>query len=283
MTTSLRSSLPTVVRRLVTTSALACALAAAATAQVVTFDLTLSGVQEVPPVLSAGTGSATVTLDTSSNMVTVTGTFSNLNSTASDCHIHGPAPAGRIGGIVLGLGFTRAQTGSISGSGTLTSTQAAQMLAGLTYINVHSNTSPSGEIRGQICPDAVTTFRNTGGTNPASFTANGSAGGAAVLGGTLSLFVDASGTTGHRNSTILGFLTPTTQTLGGGQVLLINAADPNGEILNLGLQGGDTAIVGAPLPNDLTLCGLTLYTQGLHILGVRPFALSNALDFLVGF
>ena len=54
------------------------------------------------------------------------------------------------------------------------------------------------------------------------------------------------------------------------------------EILNLGLQGGDTSIVGATVPNDMAFCGLKLFTQGLHVIGVRPFALSNRQTFTIG-
>ena len=123
-------------------------------------------------------------------------------------------------------------------------------------------------------------IRNAG-SNPSSYAVGGSHGGNPVLGGTLDLTVNASGTTGHRNSTILGFLSPATIVLAGGQVLLLDLGSSS-ELLGLGLQGGDTNLIGAPIPYDLAICGLAVSTQGLHIGGVRPFALSNAVDFVFG-
>jgi hypothetical protein len=104
-----------------------------------------------------------------------------------------------------------------------------------------------------------------------------------VLGGTLDLFVDLSGTTGHSAATILGFLSASTSVLGTGQVLLVNVADPNGELLGQPLTFGDLSLVGVPLTSDPSFCGLTLHTQALHLLGVRPFALSNRQTLVFGY
>jgi hypothetical protein len=40
--------------------------------------------------------------------------------------------------------------GMFSGSGTLIAADIAMMIAGDTYLNVHTNLNPNGEIRGQI-------------------------------------------------------------------------------------------------------------------------------------
>ena len=38
-----------------------------------------------------------------------------------------------------------------------------------------------------------------------------------------------------------------------------------------------------PIPSDPALACLTVYTQAIHLLGVAPFALSNAQDLFIGY
>ena len=144
------------------------------------------------------------------------------------------------------------------------------------FCSVHFLFGMTGTI--VVDTDAEARVRNGSGTNPASYAIVGRP----VLGGTITLTVNASGTTGHTNSTILSFLLPATVVLGGGQELLLDVASPGGELLGLPFQGGDTSLAGIPLPSDPALCGLRVSTQGLHLGGVRPFALSNAIDLVFG-
>jgi hypothetical protein len=138
-----------------------------------------------------------------------------------------------------------------------------------------------------LCDEASIVSDNPGGTNPTSYTAlardeNGVPnGGEPVLGGTITWSVNASGTTGHTRSTVLGYLAGTTTTLGGGQVLLVDVGDPNGEVFGFGLPAGDFLAQG-PIPLNPALCGIPVFAQGLHVGGVRPFALSNRHVFTVG-
>ncbi len=118
-----------------------------------TFNFDMDGLQEVPPVVTPGFGSCTVTLDDVSFFTTVSCTFSGLIGTANNAHIHGLAPVGAPAGVVLGLSFTPATSGTITGSGTLSAANAQGMLDGLTYVNLHSTFRPGGEIRGQIVPE----------------------------------------------------------------------------------------------------------------------------------
>ncbi len=118
------------------------------------FRVLLDGSQEVPPVVTAGTGTVTVTLDDVTGAVNLMGQFSGLTSTATMAHIHGPAPVGMEAGIILGLTETGGTSGTVSGSGVFSSTEIADLLAGLHYVNVHSMNFIGGEIRGQIV-DAV--------------------------------------------------------------------------------------------------------------------------------
>jgi hypothetical protein len=121
-------------------------------AAVRTFTVTMSGSQEVPPVNPASSGTATVTLNTSNGLVSVDGTFTGLSSNVNNAHIHGPAAPGMNAGIIVPLTFTGTTSGTVSGSGSLSAVQVAEMLGGQTYINIHSVTYPMGELRGQITP-----------------------------------------------------------------------------------------------------------------------------------
>jgi hypothetical protein len=114
------------------------------------FTGTLQGSQEVPANASAGTGTVTTVLDRATGFVYVTGNFSGLSGTVTASHIH-VAPPGTNGSVVLGLTpTTSVTTGSTTGSGAMTPTNQTQMLAGNSYINVHTTAFPGGEIRAQL-------------------------------------------------------------------------------------------------------------------------------------
>ena len=78
--------------------------------------------------------------------------FSPLASGELVSHVHGPAPAGQPAGVVFALPLGSPKVGS---TGPLTPAQKSDLLAGLWYVNVHSNQFTSGEIRGQIVPQVV--------------------------------------------------------------------------------------------------------------------------------
>ncbi len=133
-------------------AALVASVAASSQASIVIYNIGLDGNQEVPVVNTTGFGSATVTLDTVSGAVSVVGTYSNLIGTVTASHIHGLAAAGSNAGIIVTLTHSGGNSGTITGNGVLTSAQVTGMLAGLTYVNVHSTFKPGGEIRGQVVP-----------------------------------------------------------------------------------------------------------------------------------
>jgi hypothetical protein len=111
----------------------------------------LDGLQEVPPVATTGTGTATVTFDDVTGMMNVNGSFSNMIGTSNNAHVHGYAAAGAPAGVVFGLTFDAGVTsGNFSGSGTIPAGNIADVLNDLTYINIHSSFRPGGEVRGQI-------------------------------------------------------------------------------------------------------------------------------------
>jgi len=119
-------------------------------AQTLVYNVLLRGNQEVPLVVTTGTGNATVTINTTTNVVSVSGAYTTLMGTATAAHIHAPARRGANAGVILGLTPSGGTTGTISGSGTLTAAQTQALLDGLAYVNVHSSMFPGGEIRGQI-------------------------------------------------------------------------------------------------------------------------------------
>jgi hypothetical protein len=87
--------------------------------------------------------------------------FTDLSSNVSGGHIHGPTTSSgtaaftQDAGVAIGLdslaGWNPSPTaGGFTGTVTLNATQAAQLIAGRFYINVHTVTNGGGEIRGNM-------------------------------------------------------------------------------------------------------------------------------------
>jgi hypothetical protein len=141
----------------------------------------LSGAQEVPPNTSAGTGTATVTL--TGTMLDVNVIFSALLGRTTASHIHCCAPPGVSAGVATPVptfpGFPLGvKSGSYSqifdlslassynpaflamyGGDPLLAMAAlvSGLNAGNAYLNIHTHEYPTGEIRGQLIPQATTT------------------------------------------------------------------------------------------------------------------------------
>ena len=109
---------------------------------------TLDGKSEVPANASAGTGTADIDYDAATKKLTWKLTYSGLSGPASAAHFHGPAEPGKNGGVAVAI--PNAGTSPAEGSATLTDAQAADLLAGKYYVNVHTAANPGGEIRGQV-------------------------------------------------------------------------------------------------------------------------------------
>jgi len=118
-----------------------------ALAEKLTMKVPLSAAAEVPPNSSPGAGSADVTFDTASKVLTWKVTYSGLTGPATMAHFHGPAEAGKNAPVVVPI--PNAASG-VDGTATLTDAQAADLVAGKYYINVHTDTNKGGEIRGQV-------------------------------------------------------------------------------------------------------------------------------------
>ncbi len=123
------------------------AFATGAQAEVVKYKVALKGADEVPANSSKGTGTAEISYDKAAKKLSWKVTYSGLTGAATAGHIHGPAEAGKNAGVVVP--FTAAAS-PIEGSATLTDAQAADLLAGKYYINIHTAENKGGEIRGQL-------------------------------------------------------------------------------------------------------------------------------------
>ena len=117
-------------------------------AQTLKFQAKLDAAQEVPTNDSKGKGTAELMYDTTSKNLTWTITFDGLTGPATVAHFHGPAEPGKNAGVALLIG--QKPTSPVKGNATLTEAQAADLMAGRWYVNVHTEANKSGEIRGQV-------------------------------------------------------------------------------------------------------------------------------------
>lgn len=135
-----------------TGAALIVALSLAAPVWAVTVNLkaALSGASEVPPNDSAGKGAVTATYDSATKTLSWKGSYSGLTGPAVAAHFHVGEP-GKNGGVAVPI-FTSADKAAspFEGKATLTDAQAADLMAGKMYVNVHTATHKAGEIRGQV-------------------------------------------------------------------------------------------------------------------------------------
>jgi hypothetical protein len=139
----------------------------------ITFTGTLSGTKENPANTSPGQGTFTIVLDTSTNVLTWDVQVSGLTTNINNGHIHGPAATTANAGVILNFnpttnqipgstftGFGAANNGRAQGSLTLTSAVIGGgvngdslkklLIAGLTYVNVHTTQNGGGEVRAQV-------------------------------------------------------------------------------------------------------------------------------------
>jgi hypothetical protein len=140
--------------------------AAAASAQVVVATATLGGGEETPILLSGAAGTAEVAIDTTAKEFAVTLRIFNIPTTTTAAHIHVgskgvagpvvidfPAIAGRLGDFVTSFRVGEAAFRANPAIGINTIDDVIQAVAnGNAYVNVHTNSFPAGEIRGQLVP-----------------------------------------------------------------------------------------------------------------------------------
>ncbi|OGB10252.1 MAG: CHRD domain-containing protein [Burkholderiales bacterium RIFCSPHIGHO2_12_FULL_61_11] len=116
----------------------------------VAFTTQLRAGNEVPPNASQGNGSVDAVLNKETNLLRWKANFAGLTGPATAAHFHGPAAIGANAGVAIP--WTGPIRSPMEGRATLTPAQAADLLAGRWYANVHTAAHPGGEIRGQMTP-----------------------------------------------------------------------------------------------------------------------------------
>lgn len=119
-----------------------------ALADIINLRASLTAAQEVPQNNSKGGGTLQATYDTSTKQLYYIVNYSGLTGRATAAHFHGPAAAGANAGIVLPV--PGAIANPIKGSAILNDAQAADLVAGRWYFNIHTEANKGGEIRGQV-------------------------------------------------------------------------------------------------------------------------------------
>ena len=132
-------------------STLALLASNASHADMLNLGATLSGAAEVPPNTSAGMGQLQAEFDKATKTLRYTLRYSGLSGPVKAGHFHGPAEAGKNAGVALGI--NNAGDSPVQGSAVLTADQAADLLAGKWYVNLHTAANPGGELRGQVAPE----------------------------------------------------------------------------------------------------------------------------------
>jgi hypothetical protein len=135
-------------KTMIATLALGAAIAFSGTAFADKMKAVLDGKSEVPPNASVGKGTADLDYDPASKKLSWKLTYSGLSGAATAAHFHGPAEAGKNAGVAVAI--PNATSSPAEGSATLTDAQAADLMAGKYYVNVHTAANPGGEIRGQV-------------------------------------------------------------------------------------------------------------------------------------
>lgn len=150
--------------------------ASQAQAEIIWYTASLSGPNESPPVNSPAVGAGFLVLDTTAHTMRVIASFGGLIGTTTVAHIHSPTTVPLTGlagvasqtpsfigfpnGVTQGVydrTFDLTLTSSYNGAfvtangGTAAGAEAAllsQIAQGRSYLNIHTNAFPSGEIRG---------------------------------------------------------------------------------------------------------------------------------------
>jgi hypothetical protein len=156
-------------------AALSLLSATAVQAAIYQFEVELLGANEAPPVASAGFGSAKIEVDTVARIMSLDVVFADLLGITTASHIHccNTTPTSPVAtqvpsfvGFPLGVSsgsyfevFDMADNSSYNPSfitnngGTVDGAFAALvagMLGGRSYLNIHTNLFPAGEIRGTL-------------------------------------------------------------------------------------------------------------------------------------
>jgi hypothetical protein len=140
------------------TAVLALGAASGAFATTFSYIANLSGANENPANGSPGTGMAFVIYDDVATTISASVSFSGLTAPATASHIHGPGGPGVNAPVLFPFsGVPAATSGSFNGTFAINATQVGYLNSDQLYVNIHTQTFPGGEIRGQIVPEATPT------------------------------------------------------------------------------------------------------------------------------
>jgi hypothetical protein len=118
-------------------------------AEVVSLSASIAGANEVPPVATQGTGTATVSIDTETRLLQWNVQVGGLSGPISAAHFHCPATTIQNAPISIPIAGAGAES-PLHGSIAISPEQMANILGGRCYINVHTALHPPGEVRGQV-------------------------------------------------------------------------------------------------------------------------------------
>jgi hypothetical protein len=117
----------------------------------------LDAAQEVPAPIGVPVGAggiAMMTYDEANNLLKWNITFQNLSGPAILAHFHS-GPPGVAGPVRIDIGTVSGLNSPMIGQAFLTAPQENGLLSGNWYINIHTQTNPRGEIRGQVTVEGI--------------------------------------------------------------------------------------------------------------------------------
>ncbi len=209
----------------------------------------VDGSQEVPPVVTAATGEATVVISADNSTIWYVVEYSGLSGSLAAAHIHVGA-SGANGGVILPLvasaspmvGSLTSSNFTPSGAITTFAEAVAAIKAGGTYVNLHTAANPGGEVRGQVVAKGSAHFGTLSGAQEVPPLALGGSGSAWVVvstdGSTLTYYVSYAGLSGTAAAAHIH----------------LGAAGANGGVL-FPLAVGPSPFVGTLNASDLTPTG----------------------------
>ncbi|QWD31441.1 CHRD domain-containing protein [Polynucleobacter paneuropaeus] len=110
--------------------------------------VTLTGAQEVPPVMTSASGVGAIMVGPDGS---VSGTITTTGVEGTMAHIHEGA-MGQNGPVIVPFTKTADNVWSAPAGAKLTDAQLQSLKSGNLYLNVHSATNKPGEIRAQLKP-----------------------------------------------------------------------------------------------------------------------------------
>lgn len=96
-------------------------------------------------------GTVQGTLNTTTDLLSYTVTYTGLSGPVQAAHFHGPAAPGQDAGVLVPI--PGPYHSGLTGKAKVTAATAHDILAGKTYVNLHTAAEPMGEARAQVNPE----------------------------------------------------------------------------------------------------------------------------------